>query len=121
MKRNGVAWRAAGLALAAGVALMGCRGTANHLKGEYFHVQGFYLFPLTQIHVGMSHAQVQALLGAPALQLREADGFRAPVRVKLATLPAFDEQWGWLEGLANNWVFFRDGKVTAAFREESDW
>lgn len=109
------------------VLLAGCR--APHVPpaappaaipgGSYYRIAGFYVHPLEQLPLGAGHDLVTQRLGPPTRQFQ--GGFQEPNRVKLAALPRFDEQWGWFEGLANNWVFFRDGRVVAAFREESDW
>jgi hypothetical protein len=92
--------------------------TAAELK-DYYDITGFYVFPLKDVKLGLGRAEVERVLGEPALKLTE--DFRGPMRVALGGLPAFDEQWGYFEGLANNWVFFKGGKVAAAFREESDF
>ena len=85
----------------------------------YYQIEGFYVFPLKQVQLGQSVDEVKKELGQPRVAL--TSGFRQPNRVNLASLPAFDEQWGYFEGLANNWVFFKNRRVVAAFREESDF
>ena len=87
--------------------------------GDYFHITGFYVFPLKEVELGAEAGEVERVLGKPPI--RFAERFRKPNSVPLEDLPAFDEQWGYFEGLANNWVFLRSGKVVAAFREESDF
>lgn len=104
--------------------LIGCqtpeRSTEEPEKKQtHYEIGGFYIFPLKDVLVGQTPEEVATTLGKPPLILKS--DFQEPSRVKLASLPEFDEQWGYGEGLASNWVFFHDSKVVAAFREESDW
>ena len=85
----------------------------------FYEIDGFYVFPLKQIKIGDSKKIVNSKLGNPKV-IKKQD-YIQPSRIKLTSMPAFDEQWGYLEGLGNSWVFFKNGKVVAAFREESDW
>jgi hypothetical protein len=95
--------------------MVGCRSTAP----DYYAIDGFYIFPLKQIRMGASLQDVRSALGQPANVFRT--GFKEPKRVKLSTLPLFDEQWQYNGEMANDWVFFREGKMVAAFHEESDF
>ena len=69
--------------------------------------------------IGQGSGEIKKTLGGPAKIYRGE--FTEPARVKFSDLPEFDEQWGYFEGMANTWVFFKDGAVVAAFREESDF
>lgn len=86
---------------------------------SHYQIEGFYVSPLTKILIGDTQSTVRHSLGDPT-EINH-NQFREPNRVKLTELPQFDEQWGYSEGLANNWVFFRNGRLVAAFREESDF
>lgn len=105
--------------------LPGCGGRESAVKeageepGSHYRVEWFCVFPLPEVSIGQTPNDVKRSLGEPAMAVSRA--FREPNRVKLTDLPAFDEQWGLFEDRANNWVFFRDGRVVAAFREESDF
>jgi hypothetical protein len=111
--------------LAVSVLFCGCReqqsiAVAPDTKPQsYYEIKGFYVFPLTKILVGDAPATVRESLGEPTEIIHSQ--FREPNRVKLTELPEFDEQWKYSEGMANNWVFFQDGRLVAAFREESDF
>jgi len=112
-----------GILLAAWALLAGCRtarqsGAPKAPEGSYYRISGFYLGPIEEIRLGAGHDEVTRLLGAPRVRLKA--GFKEPNRVKLADLPKFDEQWGWFENLGHRWVFFRKGRVVAAFAEWSD-
>lgn len=95
-------------------------GNASDAKPQsHYQIEGFFVFPLTKIFIGYTPDAVKETLGEPTQIIRGE--FLEPNRVKLIELPQFDEQWGYFEGMANNWVFFRRGRLVAAFREESDF
>ena len=86
---------------------------------RYYQIEGFYVFPIKQIHIGEAREVVVRKLGK-AKVIRKTK-YTKPNRIELSELPCFDEQWGYFEELANNWVFFKNGRVVAAFREKSDY
>jgi len=81
------------------------------------HSRGAY--DVIKILLGDTPDAVRKSLGEPTMIIRNQ--FREPNRVKLSELPEFDEQWGYRENMANNWVYFKNGRLVAAFREASDF
>lgn len=86
---------------------------------NYYQINGFCVFPLENIPLGSTCEEVRKTLGTSSAVYTK--NYHKPSRVKLSDLPEFDEQWGYFEGLATNWVFFFKGNTVAAFREESDF
>jgi hypothetical protein len=99
----------------------GCQGPIEQTETvkNYYEIDGFYIYPLKQIALGSERDDVSTKLGKPDMVF--SDPFREPMRVKLAKLPQFDEQWLFSEGLVFSYVFFRDGIVVAAFIVASDF
>jgi hypothetical protein len=98
---------------------LACAEGSAKTPSAYYEIKRFHVFPLTKVLVGQATTEIEKSMGKPTKKFIQQ--FKEPNRVKLSTLPEFDEQWGYFEGMATNWIFFRNGKVIAAFREESDF
>ncbi len=85
---------------------------------RYYDIRGSSVFPIKEVHLGAGPIEVERILGAPLIARIEA--FQEPTIVRLEDLPAFDEQWGYPGKGSAAWVFFRERKVVAAFRETLD-
>ena len=87
--------------------------------GHYYEIEGFYVWPITNVLIGATRDDVKSVLGLNPQIYKKT--FIKPMRVDLNSLPEFDEEWCYSYNMSNKWVFFKQGKVVAAFYEASDW
>ena len=66
-------------------------GVANEPRSHY-EIEGFYVFPLKELQIGQSREEIRGSLGEPTEV--NTKSFKEPNRVKLSSMPKFDEQWG---------------------------
>jgi hypothetical protein len=93
-------------------------GYLQKTGGGFYDIRGSSVFPIKTVLLGSRPGEVERELGKPPLVL--TGNFREPAIVRLEDLPAFDLQWGYPEKNAASWVFFKQQKVVAAFREVMD-